>query len=755
MDFSKHRFKAVISSALVCTFATTLMCSSSTIGFASENADPVVSVVNFSPVWGDKESNISSMTSIVESAAKTNTDIIVFPEMAVTGYSSGTEYLDNSKISMPVELAESKSGKTAAYFSCLAEKYDMYIIYGAPETVEGDSTHAYNSAFVCTPDGKVDSYQKMLVADEGEWCTAGSNPVYFNTEFGKVALSVGDDIYDLVELDRIYAADNCFMIAAPTAIEAEDYTQSYDYSNAVYCDYTSSYYYNNWTDYNRNRIYNIGYMTNIYIASSNLIGAGGKDGNIEFGGGAMLVGMNSPEEYNKIWSMWKSLIGEGRDLVDYIMKIYAGSADSTNTLYTASINTSYASRELVDEDIYQPNLYAKWYAELADKGMSIATPPVSTGNPVVATVNMTPLWDNKAANTEEMINYMSEAYNNGVNIIVFPEMALADYAATSDPESPEWKAVVKNAESTDGEYATAIANAAKEYNMYVIYGTAEMNPNDKMHPYNSAFVATPEGKTFSYRKIQPVEGDWTTWGTEPMIVNTPWGGMGISICMDTYAFPELARYYAAAGCTMLINPTASTGYAGSNFIYNTAISTITARDNLALISSDLVNVSGYNDSMLYPGKSTIITTNGISPIFLTEESMTDETMYIAELDMTHIGFSLKGYNAKVMSKAYSKLAAGTAVYDYSGIVSSSDIEETTTTINTIETVSETNVPNPIKNAASATENPTKKPSSSTVDTVNSNGIVKTGTSAIGIALTLLLITASAVFAVFYSKKSSK
>ena len=27
----------------------------------------------------------------------------------------------------------------------------MYIIYGATETIEGDSQHAYNSAFACTP----------------------------------------------------------------------------------------------------------------------------------------------------------------------------------------------------------------------------------------------------------------------------------------------------------------------------------------------------------------------------------------------------------------------------------------------------------------------------------------------------------------------------------------------------------------------------------------------------------------------------
>ncbi len=42
-----------------------------------------------------------------------------------------------------------------------------------------------------------------------------------------------------------------------------------------------------------------------------------------------------------------------------------------------------------------------------------------------------------------------------------------------------------------------------------------------------------------------------------MILQTEWGLMGLSICYDTYAQPEIERYYAAQGVSLLVNPTAT------------------------------------------------------------------------------------------------------------------------------------------------------------------------------------------------------
>lgn len=669
------KLKRIISLAAVLTMLFSVTVSSAVVSYADETEEtqqPIVSVVNFSPVWGDKEANLEAMTEIIEEAAVAGTDIIIFPEMALIGYTEGMEYLEGSDVAMPVELAESKTGESAAYLSDLAVEYDMYIIYGATEVVEGDSEHAYDSAFVCTPDGYVDSYQAMLVDEENEWCIAGDSPVYVETEFGLIGLSVGEDTYDLIEVMRAYGADGCFMIASCTAIEAEVYTQTYSYSAAILCDYTDSYFYFDWTDYNRNRIANVTYLAGLYVASANLMGDSGSEGQYSFGGGSAVAGRTETSTYYQAFSLWKEHIDDGTDFADYIIAYYAGSPDSEDVLCTGELDLSVVTNEFMVSSLYQPELYAQWYSTL---GTSAAESTTSSENPTVAVVNMTPAWADKDANVEKMIGYIEEAAAQGVDIIVFPEMALAGYASTSDSESEEWADIVANAESTDGEYASILSEYAQEYNMYIIYGTAEVNEEDEQHPYNSAFVATPDGETISYRKVHPVEGDWATWGVEPVIIETPWGNMGISICKDTYSYPELARYYAAAGCTILINPTASGSYAGSNFIYNTAISSIVARDGMALLSADLVNTSGYSDGSYYPGKSTILTTNGISPIYLTEESMTEETMYVAELDLSETGFDLSGYNPAVITAIFEDLASGTAIYDFSGLTEAANYIE--------------------------------------------------------------------------------
>lgn len=599
----RPKMKKLYSVSMACILAVMLLCTSVVAGNAiSSDEQPTVSAVNFSPKWGDKQANIEAMTELIEEAAECGTDIIVFPEMAVTGYSTGMEYLDGSELPMPVELAESKSSQTAAYFSDLAEKYDMYIVYGGTETVEGDSEHAYNSAFICTPDGMVDTYQKISPV-EGEWCKAGKTPKYFSTPWGLVGVSICYDTYSVPEIDRLYSAAGCFMVLNPTAIVGGDWGWDYfDYSDAVYCEYTDEYYIKDWKDYYRLFLETNVFHDGLYIASANIIGPDGPDDVRIFNGGSLIIGPSNTVS-----------TAPTNDKYDYITYYAGGTTNEEYGLTTATIDPSIATNSLTNMSIFQPQLYAEWFNELAQaqaQGTQLVAPSTTSENPVCAVVNMNPVWGDKETNCSMMLEYMEEAYQNGVNIIVFPEMALTDYASTSDPDSDKWKMVCEQAEATDGTYALRIQEKAVEYGMYVVYGTPEVNPDDYNHPYNSAFVVTPNGETLSYQKIQPVEGTWCTYGSSPLIVETPWGGMGISICMDTYSYPELERYYAAAGCKIIVNPTASGGYARKNFAYNTTLASIAARDGMLVLSADLVGLGGSpDDETIFPGKSTIIGRN--------------------------------------------------------------------------------------------------------------------------------------------------
>ena len=74
--------------------------------------------------------------------------------------------------------------RSASHFAKIADEDDMWIIYGATETIEKDgkvdTKHAYNSAFVCSPDGEVTTYQKITPV-EGSWCTSGETPVIIDS----------------------------------------------------------------------------------------------------------------------------------------------------------------------------------------------------------------------------------------------------------------------------------------------------------------------------------------------------------------------------------------------------------------------------------------------------------------------------------------------------------------------------------------------------------------------------------------------
>lgn len=220
--------------------------------------------------------------------------------------------------------------------------------------------------------------------------------------------------------------------------------------------------------------------------------------------------------------------------------------------------------------------------------------------------------------------------------------------------------MINEAETVTGEYAERILAKAIELDMYVIYGTSEVNPDDATHPYNSAFVASPADQaTYSYQKIHPVEGAWCTWGSTPLIVATPWGGMGISICMDSYSYPELARYYALSGCKFLINPTASGGYARKNFAYNTALSNLASRDRMIVLSSDLVGLGATADDdesiSTFPGKSAIIGQSGSTAIYYNEMSMTEEKLYVATPDMSEVGLDASTVPTALFSSVFSAL----------------------------------------------------------------------------------------------------
>jgi predicted amidohydrolase len=112
--------------------------------------------VQFRHHAGDKDYNLERVRSFVAEAARDHVDVIVFPEMCVTGYWH-VRSLSRAEIE---ELAERvPAGVSSQELLRLAAEHDMTIGAGLIEV--GDDGELYNTYVVAMPDGRVASHRKI------------------------------------------------------------------------------------------------------------------------------------------------------------------------------------------------------------------------------------------------------------------------------------------------------------------------------------------------------------------------------------------------------------------------------------------------------------------------------------------------------------------------------------------------------------------------------------------------------------------
>lgn len=269
----------------------------------------------------------------------------------------------------------------------------------------------------------------------------------------------------------------------------------------------------------------------------------------------------------------------------------------------------------------------------------------------VAVVNFRQIWGNKERNLERMIGYVKAASKRGADIIVFPEMALNGY---DNEEDKEWKdkMQVVTAEPVPGPSSLAMAEVTKQCGIYAVFGMSELAEDGKV--YNSACVCGPDGVIGAYRKIHPAlhEICWCSRGDEPFIFDTPFGPVGVGICYDSYSFHELARFYAASGCRLYVNPTAIGGEKGDERLewrtyYRTGLEDIVNSTEMYVASSNLTGTNDYDESIggsgvdieevkSFFGGSSVILGPGISKqvyVYAGEYDNLQEELLMATVDL--------------------------------------------------------------------------------------------------------------------------
>lgn len=100
-------------------------------------------------IWENKKANMEKCIDIIKNASKEKSDIIIFPEMSLTGFTMNTDTM--------AEIFE--NSETIKFFSETAKKYNIHIGFGVSIKY---NDKALNKFIVCDNTGKIIcNYSKM------------------------------------------------------------------------------------------------------------------------------------------------------------------------------------------------------------------------------------------------------------------------------------------------------------------------------------------------------------------------------------------------------------------------------------------------------------------------------------------------------------------------------------------------------------------------------------------------------------------
>ncbi|MFC2032210.1 carbon-nitrogen hydrolase family protein [Chloroflexota bacterium] len=165
----------------------------------------------------------------------------------------------------------------------------------------------------------------------------------------------------------------------------------------------------------------------------------------------------------------------------------------------------------------------------------------------------------KEANLVRILDHVDKGLAAGANLIAFGEQALVGYDLAGKVKYADL------AEPIPGPVTEQIQAKLKGKNCMVLLGMPE---NDLGEIYNSTPLIGPDGVIGTARKLylanfQSIltgatyqEGVWFKPGQRITICDTPFGRIGIEICLDAY-HPEITYAHAVAGCWLILQPSAT------------------------------------------------------------------------------------------------------------------------------------------------------------------------------------------------------
>ncbi|MDW8021243.1 MAG: carbon-nitrogen hydrolase family protein [Nitrososphaerota archaeon] len=188
---------------------------------------------------GDKEYNLKRVLESIEKTAKEDVRLIAFPELTLTGFNCGEDFL---------KLAEPIPGPSTEKIGAKAREYGVYVVVGIPERSELPGV-LYNAAVLIGPNGDVCGiYRKThlalylhweIISEEPEIFRRGNRIEVFDTDIGRLGILICQD-GDFPETWRVLALKGAeivtFISASPQGFRYMWYNEitAMAYQNGFY-----------------------------------------------------------------------------------------------------------------------------------------------------------------------------------------------------------------------------------------------------------------------------------------------------------------------------------------------------------------------------------------------------------------------------------------------------------------------------------------------------------------------------------------
>ena len=158
-----------------------------------------IALVSLNQEWEDKKANLQKCEFYIKKANEENIDLIIFPEMTLTGFTNNLKLAENFNNSWTIKK-----------FQKLAKESNIAIIFGV---ILKEKDKAKNCSIFLDKKGNIlDIYTKIhpfTFANEDKYFIAGKEIVKINFENTKIGLSI---CYDLRFCNLYSLMDDCEIV---------------------------------------------------------------------------------------------------------------------------------------------------------------------------------------------------------------------------------------------------------------------------------------------------------------------------------------------------------------------------------------------------------------------------------------------------------------------------------------------------------------------------------------------------------------